>query len=192
MRRETPTTQQPSQLLSLDKWLQVLAANFRVELTPLQAAAYREGLKDLTQTQIQAICSRALTEIPDFMPTVGKLKGFLRAGQQDAERLMAEQEWARLDVRTSGLGAMYVFGGHKINDRLHDAGQYALRIIGGVRAIESCAPNFLFALRKNFLEAYQRYQETGGLKALPRAEATALLAGAARQLPAGRKGNDVK
>ena len=71
---------------------------------------------------------------------------------------------------------------HKEPAFLSDNGKYALRQIGGIEAVydcllekNGCCPADLKWRGKDFREAYGRYAETGGLKAIGREEAKRLL-----------------
>lgn len=190
LNKETNTTRKSStpSSLALDKWLRILSANFRVDLSPLQIEAYRVGLSDLTPEQLHVACSKALAEITDFMPTVGKIRSYVDDKQKQTDNLAAEQEWDRIVKHIYRFGAQVFPSDTPL--ALTPAGEYALRQVGwraGVMdALASEDSKKLHFAKQNFVKAHSYHAETGGLQALSRGEAREMLESARKQVESAR------
>ena len=151
---------------------------------------YQRTLETMTPEQLETCLSRSIAELR-FMPKVAELlelagtsQRLLVTGAKDELTLEAECGWNRLV--TSGLDWQ-----HNVlwkPPAMPDAGDYATRTCGGYEAIfnkilanmdgtEAPDATAVHFVRQNWIDAYMRYQDTDGLKALPRAEAQRLLAG---------------
>lgn len=137
--------------------------------------AYREGLSDLPEADLREVFSRAILECK-FMPTVAELRGFLNRKEVAIDKLESEREWDRILAHVVKYGAVCYPSDSKLE--VSAAGEYSLRQIGGAdwrQAIAGADDDRLHWLRKNFIECWNRYAETGGLKAIGREEAKRML-----------------
>lgn len=140
--------------------------------------AYREGLSDLSEADLRMVFTRALLECK-FMPTVAELRGFVAKKEIAVDNLKADREWLLITAHVDRELMAYE---HVPPYGLSDSADYALRQIGGIEAVYDCylekngqSPADLKWRGKDFREAYGRYAETGGLKAIGREEAKRML-----------------
>ena len=121
---------------------------------------------------------------PGGFPTPADILRFVK--QQDAATVELEADKAWVTFKR-------IFSKHWSPDvglfgnppELDEAGEYALRTIGGfLRFGESRVEHEGF-IRKEFLAAYQRYHDTGGLQFPTREQAGRLLEKLQKELPGG-------
>ena len=106
----TPSSEQ---LELIGKWLAIFSEHHHKELSTVGAAAYIEGLKDLSPKQIQCGCERALKEV-DRMPTIAHIRAriepplqdiftgnprYPEITQQEREQALEETKEARAELR---------------------------------------------------------------------------------------------
>lgn len=175
MNDSNPTSEQRATLLL--NGLLKLGMMFKTEMPELLMEAYREGLSDLPEAELRMVFTRALLECK-FMPTVAELRAFVVRKEVAADALQADREWREITAHVEYNLMAY---GHTAPP-LSDSGDYALRQIGGIEAVydcllekNGCCPADLKWRGKDFREAYGRYAETGGLKAIGRDEARRML-----------------
>lgn len=103
-----------AELLALiSKWLALFSEHHHKEISPVGAAAYIEGLKDLNCAEVALGCERALKEI-DRMPTVAHIRQRIHVYvdtpittdifYRDRGCSMCDYTGWRLERRPDGLG----------------------------------------------------------------------------------------
>lgn len=152
------------------------------ELTPEMVGIYTEALKKATPQDLAEACKRCLAECK-FFPTPADIRERLAVTtSQDAEI-----EWDAVvrDIEAHGAQPIYTeiwknggpsgrFSPPKLV--LTGAGNYALRQVGGRKAVANSDGGFRHKLHAEFVAAFERYEQSDALKALSAAEARNLLA----------------
>ena len=157
----------------------LMARTYRQTLTADEASTYVEWCKGIPQEALGGVFLEAMEASPAFMPTGPGISAVWKAREPKTDNLQADREWnlitAYVDHHICSLDHLPPRG-------LTDKATYALRQIGGIEAVYDCylekngqSQADLKWRGKDFREAYGRYAETGGLKAIGREEAKHML-----------------
>ena len=161
--------------------LYAIAAAVQAEVSTETYKVYVQVLQHIPLADLEAAATRCMSEIK-WWPKIPEILERLPNGPrqiQQREQLEADQVWNAISHFAGGHSC--ICGG--IGQPLTEAGRYAVTQVGGWRAIcnvvlaERPSADSVHFLKENFLEAYARHAETGGLLAPSREEARRLLAG---------------
>lgn len=164
------------------------------EISELLAQVYARALADLTVEQLEAACIAVVrTHQAGRLPLPGDILAKVRGADEDAKLLEAERGWEQLqysfvdwgfDESTGWFMRKWRGGEAEKHPGFSDAIEYAVRQCGGLQAVIYCSDkNFPF-VRRDFIAAYVRYTETGGLQMVGKAESRAILGKIRKGLPA--------
>ena len=157
----------------LKSWMQKLASAFNQEMTEARAAIYMEALIDIPVETLDAAFRNALHTCR-FFPTIAEIRGFTVKQLEAADLMNAEKAWTTFK---SLYGHWHPdVGFHGTLPKLDEAGEWAMRQIGGIARFHVSEIADEAFLRRDFIQAYQRYRETGGYLAPTREQAAELLA----------------
>lgn len=133
-------------------------------------AAYAGVLDGLTPQQLDAAC-RLATRACKFFPTPADVFTHVQRADAAGLDLEADEAWNRV------LDYVREWYGNRRAPALPERIQYAARVAGGLGRIESCPTSELQWVRKQFVEAFKRFDELerSGMM-LTRGEAKRLLA----------------
>jgi hypothetical protein len=156
------------------KWLAIFQEHFRKDISPELAEIYFRALADLTPEEWERGGCLALRTCK-FFPTVAEILEGARSPAADSILLEAERAWESFLARIRdfwcddfGLEHPRYERGKVIQPPLLDAAtDYAVRQCGGRYGIEYSKPEAFHFVRRDFLAAYSRFQQTGGLDHLP-------------------------
>jgi hypothetical protein len=129
-----------------------------VDLTIETQATYLEQLSTCDPTQIETAIHRTIREWdkPSMMPTITFI-----LERCDRVELAAEQAWDLVD-RVMRRHWHPDIGFYADAPTFDGPTEYALRIIGGLHKINNTPMDKLTFVRKEFLEAYQRFKREDG------------------------------
>lgn len=134
---------------------------------------YVELLADIP-VEFLALAFRKAAQQCRHFPTIADIRNIVQTDTQAIERFDGEEAWDRVKVIFHKHWHPDI-GLHGNPPELDPAGEYALRQIGGMKRFASSDIASENWVRKEFLEAYQRFHETGGRLAPTREEAAKLL-----------------
>lgn len=162
-----PPFAKPSDKLRwLIEQLGLLAAAMGQEVTPERLRVNAQDLADLPSEVLPEMFSLARKGLK-FYPQVSELRALVEKKEIEADAVEAEKAWLILEGRRDRLGA---------HGKLDGATDYALRAIGGWKRFCNYELDAYSFIRRDFIAAYKRWKETGGLQAPSREEARKLLA----------------
>lgn len=178
------------------EWLAIFGANYGRLLSEAQAGIYETYLPAVPVADLKAGFERALRTCGRF-PTVADLTRCILAPEKEKREIeslelavKAERAWQLLEERREewGLELLPMYSGGKVHHppELDAPTENALRACGGWERFCSYDPEYYGLMRKQFIEAYGRYEQTGGYKTIGKAEDQKLLAQVqsfAKQLP---------
>jgi hypothetical protein len=155
------------------KWIAILQEHFQTEISSQLADIYLCALRELTIEELDRGCSMALRTCK-FFPRLAEILELAKPPANDLILLEAERAWENHQRRIgffccdeSGIELPRYQGGKAIQPpALDPATEYAVRQCGGRYAIEYCNPENLHFVRRDFISAYSRFAQTGGLKHL--------------------------
>jgi len=152
--------------------MSAFAEIYSKEVSKEKLELYAMLLKDTPIDQLERalpLCARTCNQFPTVADILKSINTQIKA----EEHFKAEKQW---QVFKQMFGCWHPDLGLSPNaPELDAAGEYALRQIGGLKrfaASELAHENFI---RKEFIEAYERFHETGGMLAPTRQEAAKLL-----------------
>ena len=133
---------------------------------------YAMLLKDMPLNQLEGALAECAKNC-QYFPTVADIRATISRRLQQADQFGAEKAW---NVFLSRFGAWHPDTGLSSSAPKPDpAGEYAERQIGSfVRFAASEIQHEAF-IRKEFIDAYKRFHETGGMLAPSREEAARFL-----------------
>lgn len=160
--------------VTVARWLAVFQAHYRQNLTPELFEIYVGELDGLTHDELNRGC-RSCLRTSQFMPKISEILAAARPGVSDAILLAAERAWEDYQGRLqtyccddNGFELPVCRGGKLVYPPALDAAtDYAVRQCGGRYAMEYGKPEELHFRRRDFIAAYVRHAETGGLAHLP-------------------------
>ncbi len=155
------------------EWMRKLGIAFNQEISEARMALYAEALMDLSPEALET-AFRQCVQTCHFFPTVADIRDQVRKQLDATDTFNAERSWVLFKQLFSRWHPDVGFLDNDLPE-LDEAGEYALRTIGGFSRFsqtEKANENFI---RKEFIAAYQRYRETGGYLAPTREQAAALL-----------------
>lgn len=133
---------------------------------------YEMLLKDLSIGQLERALPR-VSQTCKFYPTPADIREATTEVVRQTELFAAEKAWESFKRL---FGCWHPDIGLSENaPKLDPAGEYAMRIIGGVQRFANSEYTEEHFIRREFLDAYKRYKETGGMLAPTREEARQLL-----------------
>ncbi len=164
---------------SLIKQFLVAAAEIHQrELTLHMVEAYKSALLDLPVTELRDALNSAIRNV-QYWPTPAHIRQQWESMHAKRDQAAAEQSWDGVlaHIWKWGIEQLPVFQGGEL---LHapgfdDVTEFAMRQVGGYRAIGDAPGDQLRFMRRDFVAAYGRYRETGGYRAPSRLEAKQLL-----------------
>lgn len=159
---------------------------FRQPITSPLVSIWMEHFAGVSPEVLETALRRAEHE-SEFFPTPASVMKLIDRPEVESETLDAEKAWAGLEKRRREWGAdltpLFMAGELHHPPPLDAPTEYALAAIGGwSRFCDYDLDTYAF-LRRDFIAAFKRFRETGGLLAPSREEAKRLLA-QVRELPA--------
>jgi hypothetical protein len=145
----------------------------RVDLSKETQAAYVEVFLPFSNEEIQRGFDRTIAtwDRPNQMPPPAII---VRHMSQPDDTMAAEQAW--MDFKKLFKNHWHPdVGFYGDYPRLSPAGEYAMRVIGGVTRFAETEIQHEGFIRKEFIEAFHRFKETGGYLGPTREEAKAFI-----------------
>jgi len=135
----------------------MLAEAFAEPLTKERVLIYADGLQDIPQDRLKVSFQRALRELTWF-PKVAELRSLAGMKSDDQRKVEADAAWNHVNeyLRKWGVDLLPLYsGGKKTTPPPLDArSEYALRRIGGLRAINLVDVEKRPFMYRDFCEAY--------------------------------------
>lgn len=126
-------------------------------LTPSRLQIYAVDLDDLTEEQLDCAFGRARRELK-FFPKIAELRELAGATDEDQRKIEAEAAWKfavdYLQMHGADLMPTYSNGQRQYPPPLPPRIEYALRRIGGLRALNNMTDDARPFAYKDFAEAY--------------------------------------
>jgi hypothetical protein len=184
---ETKETLQPS--TSIDRlvreYLAQYGAAYHQDVSPAQAKLYALHLRDISPERLVPALRRAL-DVCRFFPSIAEIR--MLAGADEKQQIKQEQAQDELEAKKAWdtLQNYIALWGADLHPSLH-AGKwkkppeltaatgYAVRQCGGYYKVATATVENVHFIRRDFLQAFQYYRETGALAAPSREEAKRLL-----------------
>lgn len=155
------------------KWLSALSEIHNQPASKEKIRLYAELLADAPVDALAVAFRKSAQQCRHF-PTIADIRNILQTDLQQVERFDGEESWDRVKLIFRKHWHPDI-GFHSNPPNLDPAGEYALRQIGGMKRFANSDIAGENWVRKEFLEAYQRFHETGGRLAPSREEAAKLL-----------------
>lgn len=132
-------------------------------MTPANVRVYEVGLSDLTAAEIEACCTNALQECR-FMPTVADIRAHLKRERTLLANADGNAEWEEIfDSAKKNYSPENCHDPSSHNWRpkpkVSEAGLYALRCIGGWRAVGDVLLKDVPFIKRDFIAHYERFDE---------------------------------
>lgn len=155
------------------KWLSALSEIHNQPASKEKVRLYTELLADVPVDALSVAFRKAAQQCQRY-PSIAEIRGLVRSETNAIERFDGENAWDLVKVIFRKHWHPDI-GFHGDPPRLDAAGEYALRQIGGMKRFAQSDIAGENWVRKEFLEAYQRFHETGHRLAPTREEAVNLL-----------------
>jgi len=184
---ETKETLQPSDSIDrlIREYLAQYGAAYHQDVSPAQAKLYLLHLQDVPPDRL-AYALHAVLDACRFFPSIADIR--MLAGFDEKKQAKQEQAEDELEAQKAWdtLQAYIVLWGADLYPSLH-AGKWteppelpaatghAVRQCGGYYKVATATTENVHFIRRDFLQAFQYYRETGALAAPSREEAKRLL-----------------
>ena len=160
----------------------------REPLTPECLALYIESIADLSDDQVRLAIARAIREL-EWFPKPAKIRELAGCGADTARDVVGESAWAWITnyLRSWGVDRLPVYScGERIEAPSVPKGiEYALRAIGGLRALNQITSESRPFMKKDFITAYHQAPLAEQLAPqLPELSGERILRGHSKQLTA--------
>src|SRR5260370_15280773 len=137
--------------------LTTLAVAFREQLIEERVEIYARALTDIPQDRLNVAFQRALRELT-FFPKVAELRSLAVSSSDDEKNVEANAAWDYVNdyLRKWGVDLLPLHSGGQVitPPPLDSRTDYALRRIGGLRALNQVDIDKLPFMRRDFCEAY--------------------------------------
>ncbi len=137
--------------------LTTLAVAFREPLIEERVEIYARALTDIPQDRLNVAFQRALRELT-FFPKVAELRSLAVSSSDDEKNVEANAAWDYVNdyLRKWGVDLLPLHSGGQVitPPPLDSRTDYALRRIGGLRALNQVDIDKLPFMRRDFCEAY--------------------------------------
>jgi len=150
------------------KWLVAYGEIFRQEVTPAMVQLWESLLSDILASSLDWACYE-VARSGKFFPTPGEIRSRIEKATDLATAIQGETEWQNL----LDYIRKYLFPDFGLTSQappLPEPVLFAARAAGGLRYLERCSETELQWAKKRFIEAYQRFLDSGSLKQLPSTE----------------------
>ena len=137
--------------------LTMLAEGFGETLTVERTEIYAQALADIPRDRLSVAFRRALRELTYF-PKVAELRNFAVSSTKDEKKVEANAAWEYVNeyLRKWGADRLPIYSGGEVTSPppLDPRSDYALRRVGGLRALNQVDVDKMPFMYRDFCEAY--------------------------------------
>lgn len=135
----------------------IIASYPNTKLDAGNVSAYNQWLKQIPETELEAAIMQAMIKSPNFPPTGPGIVACWQSTRTETQVLDATLEWTKCLTHAERYGEIVYPSDPKLY--LSDAGEYALRLIGGRSGILNTKDQDTHWAQRNFIEAWNKFSE---------------------------------